>query len=69
MSTLRCPRCGLGQAKSAGEAVEHCPRCLARTAGALSIRLEPRKRQPPPTLQPREAILRLARRVRAVQAR
>lgn len=64
-SRLACPRCGLvvGSARRHGE-VEHCPRCIARSAGALSIRLEhceaPARGQP----RPRELIVRLARRIR-----
>jgi len=42
MEDLNCPRCGYAMSKRRDDDIEHCPRCLARTAGALSIRLEPR---------------------------
>jgi hypothetical protein len=60
---LVCPRCGLVETPRRSEPVEHCPRCLAQTAGALSIVLEPRK--DPTRSRARDAIERLARRVRA----
>jgi hypothetical protein len=42
MPELSCPRCGLSVAVTRPEdAIEHCPRCLARTRGALSITLSP----------------------------
>jgi hypothetical protein len=42
MPDLNCPRCGLTVAVTRHEdALEHCPRCLARTGGALSIALAP----------------------------
>lgn len=40
MPDLSCPRCGLTVAvPSPEDAIEHCPRCLAQTQGALSITL------------------------------
>ena len=42
MPDLSCPRCGLTVAVTMPEdAIEHCPRCLAQTQGALSITLNP----------------------------
>jgi hypothetical protein len=43
MPDLTCPRCGLSVAATRPEdAIEHCPRCFARTRGAMSITLSPR---------------------------
>jgi hypothetical protein len=67
MSDLSCPRCGLTVAvKRPDDAVEHCPRCLARSRGTLSITLSPlssddRGRSP-------GVIARLTRRGRAGEA-
>jgi len=42
MPDLICPRCGLTVAGTRPEdAIDDCPRCLARTRGALSITLSP----------------------------
>lgn len=68
MPNLNCPRCGLTVATTSPEdAVEHCPRCLARTGGALSIALSPdiaaAGRQSP------RVIARLTRRSRSPEAK
>jgi Zn-finger nucleic acid-binding protein len=45
MTDLNCPMCGLrvpGAAAQAAPEMDYCPRCLARTGGALSVKLEPR---------------------------
>jgi hypothetical protein len=68
MPDLSCPRCGLTVAVTSPEdAIEHCPRCLAQTQGALSITLNPlvsadRGRSP-------GVIARLARRGRSAEAK
>ena len=68
MPDLSCPRCGLTVAVTRPEdAIEHCPRCLARTQGALSIALTSlgyadRGRSP-------DAIARLSRRGRSGEAK
>jgi uncharacterized paraquat-inducible protein A len=43
MTTMSCPSCGLTVTYKRGEdaEAEHCPRCLARSSGAMSIRLRP----------------------------
>jgi hypothetical protein len=42
MPDLSCPRCELTVAVTGpDDAIEHCPRCLAQTRGALSITLSP----------------------------
>jgi Zn-finger nucleic acid-binding protein len=67
---LMCPRCGLKVRASADGQVEHCPRCLARTSGAMSIQLvRPARTAPRSKTHPRDAIVRLARRVRTVRAK
>jgi Zn-finger nucleic acid-binding protein len=46
MSTLICPHCRLEVTTvPGGIEVEHCPRCLARSGGALSVYLSA-KREP-----------------------
>jgi Zn-finger nucleic acid-binding protein len=42
MTDLNCPLCGLHVPAIATQAseVDDCPRCLARTGGALSVKLE-----------------------------
>jgi hypothetical protein len=52
MSSATCPECGLNVSFKRGERVnsEPCPRCLARSSGARSIRLGRRvapRRVPP----------------------
>jgi hypothetical protein len=43
---LTCPRCGLTTRSNADEAdQEACPRCLARTSGALSVYMRTKRRQ------------------------
>ncbi len=45
MTDLNCPMCGLRVPAAAAEAapkMNDCPRCLARTGGALAVKLEPR---------------------------
>jgi hypothetical protein len=45
MTDLNCPMCGLrvpAVASQAAPKMEDCPRCLARTGGSLSVKLEPR---------------------------
>jgi hypothetical protein len=46
MRNLVCPHCGL-EVKTApgGEEVENCPRCLARSGGALSVYLSNAERE------------------------
>jgi hypothetical protein len=43
---LTCPRCGLTTRSNADEAEEDeaCPRCLARTSGALSVYMRTKRR-------------------------
>jgi hypothetical protein len=43
MKQMNCPSCGLTAAFKRGEDAdaEHCPRCLARSSGTMSIRLRP----------------------------
>jgi Zn-finger nucleic acid-binding protein len=39
-ATLTCPHCGLIKAaRVSGTDVEYCPRCLARSGGALAVYL------------------------------
>jgi hypothetical protein len=41
MSVLSCPRCGLTVPVSQHQNdVEHCPRCLARSRGTMSVSLD-----------------------------
>jgi hypothetical protein len=49
MSVLSCPRCNLRVPIAKGESAEGevCPRCLARTSGALSVQLAPVRRTGP----------------------
>jgi hypothetical protein len=67
-SRLTCPRCGLEvrTRRRAGED-ECCPRCIAQSAGALSIHLERRGGGggPPARGAALQRIARLARGVRA----
>lgn len=54
MAHMNCPSCGLDVALSRGEtarAEEVCPRCLARSSGAVSVHLRP---GPPPRRPPLE---------------
>jgi transposase len=67
-SRLTCPRCGLDvRLRRRSDDVEYCPRCIAQSAGALSIALErrPRAGGSAPSGGPQELIARVARRVRA----
>jgi hypothetical protein len=59
---MTCPRCGLQVRTRTGEP-EHCPRCIAQSAGALSVRLEPSAAAGVDERQRHRAILQLAGRV------
>ncbi len=41
LDSLTCPRCGMAVMLPARGCDELCPRCLARTGGALSVTLTP----------------------------
>jgi hypothetical protein len=42
VAIMSCPECGLTLSVARGRGdVEHCPRCLARTRGAVSVALVP----------------------------
>jgi transposase len=69
MSNLNCPRCGYVMIRRRDDDIEHCPRCLAQTAGALSIRLEPGSRKELSSSSTRDVISRLTRRVRVQLSR
>ncbi len=60
---LTCPHCGLVKAVPAGESgVQHCPRCLADSGGALSVFLtdaQPRRQSSPRLIA--ERLMRLGR--------
>ncbi|MHB8532437.1 MAG: hypothetical protein ACYDC2_06925 [Solirubrobacteraceae bacterium] len=61
--TLVCPHCGLTKTVPASEPEDqHCPRCLARSGGALSVFLgeaKPARRSSPRLIAQR--LLRLGR--------
>jgi tRNA(Ile2) C34 agmatinyltransferase TiaS len=59
---MTCPRCGL-QVRTRGREPEHCPRCIAQSAGALSVRLEPSAAAGIDESRRHRAILQLAGRV------
>ena len=64
MEDLNCPRCGYAMSMRRDDDIEHCPRCLAQTAGALSIRLEPPSGNRTSRSAARTVIDQLTRRVR-----
>jgi len=56
MIDLNCPMCGLRVPAAAAQAapeMQDCPRCLARTGDALSVKLEPRVASETASLQRR----------------
>jgi hypothetical protein len=56
MTDLNCPMCGLrvpAAATQSAPEMNDCPRCLARTGGALSVKLEPRAESETASLQRR----------------
>jgi hypothetical protein len=56
MIDLNCPMCGLrvpAAVTQVAPEMEDCPRCLARTGGALSVKLEPRSTSETASLQRR----------------
>jgi len=65
MIDLNCPMCGLRVPAAAIEAapqMQDCPRCHARTGGALSVKLEPRRASASASMQHRvEGLLRQLR--------
>jgi ribosomal protein L37AE/L43A len=65
MEHLNCPSCGYAMSKRRDDDIEHCPRCLAQTAGALSIRPEPRTDTRSSRSAARGVVDRLTRRVRS----
>lgn len=69
MEHLNCPSCGYAMSKRRDDDIEHCPRCLAQTAGALSIRLEPRTDTRSSQAAAQGVIDRLTRRVRSQLSR
>jgi Zn-finger nucleic acid-binding protein len=68
-SRLTCPRCGL-EVRTRRRSVEDecCPRCIAQSAGALSIRLE-RRAGGGESSERAAALQRVARLARGVRAR
>ena len=60
MTELNCPLCGLKVASATSQAAPEmtdCPRCLARSGGALSVELELRSAAASGPLQRRVATL------------
>lgn len=67
-SGLTCPRCGLKVTTAHRSGVdEYCPRCIAQSAGALSVLLErrPSAGDSAPANRPRKLVARVAQGVRA----
>lgn len=62
MTKMNCPACGLAvsfrRSEQTGSA-EPCPRCLARSSGALSIRLKPGA--PPKRVSPERRVIDVLR--------
>ena len=63
MTKMSCPACGLAVSFRNDEPLdssEHCPRCLAKSRGALSIRLKPGA--PPAHASPERRVIDFLRR-------